>query len=163
MTDETEVKTLLVIADVYKLSRDGKKFDKDLKRAKIKFNKHSIDRAYCDEMNARWQTTGTWCVIDEDASLDNADLIKKKADERLKRDDARETAGKALAAMALGVNSNSKDEPEEVGSMKHSIKELKALESLTGMSDAELNEFFETENRAGAKAYLGELIVANNE
>ncbi len=157
-------KTLLVIADVYKLSRDGKKFDKDLKRAKIKFNRHSIDRAYCDEMNDRWETTGTWCVIDEDASTDNAIQIKKNAATRLANDKARETAGKALAAMALGVNAkDDKDDPEEVGSMRHSIKELKALESLTGMNDSELNEFFETENRAGAKAYLGELIVANNE
>jgi hypothetical protein len=64
--------------------------------------------------------------------------------------------------MALGVNSTP-DEPDEVGSMKYSIKELKGLEDLTEMNDSELNEFFETENRAGAKAYLGELIVANNE
>lgn len=161
-----EIKTALVVADVYKLSRDGKKFDKDIKRAKLKFKNHTIDRAYCEEMNARWGVTGTWCVIDEEASLKNAANIKEKAATRLRNDKARETAGKAVAALALGVNVATPvedTEPEEVGSMKYSIKQLKDLESLTGMSDSELNEFFETENRAGAKAYLGELIVANNE
>ena len=121
-------KTLLVIADVYKLSRDGKKFDKDLKRAKIKFNRHSIDRAYCDEMNDRWETTGTWCVIDEDASEQNAMDILEKAAIRLEFDEARETAARAVTSMALGIN---KSAPE--AGANDELKEARAeLKTLTG-------------------------------
>ena len=161
---EDELKSKLVVADVYKLARQGNKFTQDLKQAKLKFKNHTIDRAYCDEMNNRWGVTGTWCVIDEEATEDNNDQIKRKAVTRLENDKARETAGRAVAAMALGVNSATpSSEPELVGSMKYSIKELKNLESLTEMDDSELNEFFETETRTGAKAFLGELIVSNNE
>lgn len=99
-----EIKSILVIADVYKLSRTGNKFDKDIKKGTRKFKNHSIERAWCDEMNARWEITGTWCVIDEDLTESNNKQIKASAKVRRENDEARLTAGKAVAALALGAN-----------------------------------------------------------
>lgn len=99
-----ELKSILVVADVYKLSRTGNKFDKDVKKGTRKFKNHSIERAWCDEMNTRWAITGTICVIDEELTEANNKQIKANAVTRRENDEARETAGKAVAALALGVN-----------------------------------------------------------
>lgn len=124
-----ELKSALVVADIYKLSRDGKKFDQDIKRAKLKFKNHTVDRSYCEEMNARWGVTGTWCVIDEEASEQNAMDILEKAAMRLENDKARETASRAVASLALGAN---KANPLIEGAGDE-LKEARAeLKKLTG-------------------------------
>jgi hypothetical protein len=124
-----ELKPDLVVADVYKLSRIGNKFTDNLKMAQIKFKKHTIDRAYCEEMNARWGVTGTWCVIDEEASEQNAMDILEKAAIRLENDKARETASRAVVSLALGAN---KANPVSEGA-NDELKEARAeLKTLTG-------------------------------
>lgn len=161
MSEETELKTALVVCDIVSLSRYGKKFDGDTKKGTIKHEGTLISRAYAEEMNEHWKSRGVKCVIDEQASVDAQEERESQAAKRLERDKARDTAGKAVAAMALGINSKD-DEDKPVGSMAHSVKELKEMESLKSMSDEELDEFFKTEERTSGKNYLGELITANN-
>jgi len=148
MSEETELKTALVVCDIVSLSRYGKKFDGDTKKGTIKHEGTLISRAYAEEMNEHWKSRGVKCVIDEQASVDA-------------QEERESQAGKAVAAMALGINSKD-DEDKPVGSMAHSVKELKEMESLKSMSDEELDEFFKTEERTSGKNYLGELITANN-
>lgn len=154
-------KTMLVVADVYDLSRIGKKFNDDESKGTLKFKGHLVERAYAKEMNDHWQVRGKRYIIDEDASIEAQEEREIKAAKRLERDEARELAGRAVASMALGINSAPKEgEPE--GSMKHTVNELRAMDDLKEMSDEELDEFFKTETRATGKALLGELITGNN-
>lgn len=155
-------KTKLVITTAYRLSRQGKKFDGDVKRGIMFSEDKLVERVYAEEMNEFWEQRGKKYVIDEEASIEAQEIREEKAIKRIERDEARETAGKAVAAMALGINAKAKeDEPE--GSMAHSVKELKEMSELREMDDVELDEFFKTETRATGKALLGELIVANND
>lgn len=157
-----QVKTALVVADKYKLSKHDGDFSEDLKTAKLINKAHLITREYADEMNTMWESTGIKCVIDEEASTEKAESILEDARVRLKNDKARETAARAVASMALSANAANPTEDEPVGSMAYSVKELKELESLKDMSDEELDDFFKTETRTSGKAYLGELITGNN-
>lgn len=99
-----EGSTTLVVADVYRLSRVGKKFNEDIKTAQPKHKLHLIDRAYADEMNTNWATTGIKCIIDEEASMERENKILASAAKRKERDEARDTAANAVASMALGIN-----------------------------------------------------------
>lgn len=112
----SETKTILVVANVYKLARHGKKFTDDIKQAILKYEDHLIERAYADEMNARWQSTGTKVVIDEEASIERAEQLKADAAVRLEDDEARELAGRAVASLALGIKKSGtkKDKTPEV-------------------------------------------------
>ena len=148
-----EIKSILVVADVYKLLRSGKGFDKDIKKGTRKFKNHSIERAWCDEMNARWAITGTWCVIDEELTDANNKQIKKNAVIRRENDEARLTAGKAVAALALGVN--------EANPVKDTTPEVN--EELKAAFDDYFEVFGEAAHpRSGLKG-LNEKIAAERE
>lgn len=155
--------TILVVTDIYKLSKHDGNFSDDIKFAKLKNKEHLVTREYADEMNRMWKSTGIRCVIDEEASTEFSDKMMEDARIRLKDDKARETAARAVASMALGANAANPTQDDPIGSMAYSVKELKALVSLDDMTDEELDEFFKTETRATGKALLGELIIANNE
>lgn len=109
-------KTKLVVADVYNLSRIGKKFDEDISRAAIKFKAHTVERSYAEEMNEHWQIRGKKYVIDEEASIDAQEAREKAAEERLERDEARLLAAKAVTSIAMGVNKSGKSKKPKADS-----------------------------------------------
>lgn len=146
-------KTLLVIADVYSLSRIGKKFTDKIEQAQIKHKGHLVDRSYADEMNNNWQITGKKFVIDEEASIEAQEVREAKAVTRKKIDDARELAARAVTSMALGINRAGKDETpdtnEEIVAAFAEYKELNngvaahprtGLKKLNGMIDELINK-----------------------
>jgi hypothetical protein len=140
-------KTELVVADVYKLSKIGSKFINDLDRAVLKNESHLISRSYADEMNNNWESTGTICEIDEDESIERAKQLVKDAKVRLENDEARETASRAVASLALGANKANplKDTTPEIneeleaarkeyfdltGEEVHHLKQLKGIRKM---------------------------------
>ena len=97
-----QVKTALVVADKYKLSKHDGDFSEDLKTAKLINKAHLITREYADEMNTMWKSTGIKCVIDEEASTESQEEREADAAKRLKNDKAQELAGRAITSIALG-------------------------------------------------------------
>ena len=126
----SETKTILVVADVYKLARHGKKFTDNLDQAILKYKDHLIERTYADEMNNRWQSTGTRVVIDEDASTERAEQLVADAAVRLADDEARELAGRAVASLALGIkksNATQDNTPEVNEELEAAFQEYEEL------------------------------------
>ncbi len=139
-----EMKTALVVADVYRLSKIGSKFNPDTKFGQMKNENHLITRIYANEMNDNWKSTGLTCVIDEEASIEAQEAREAQAVTRLENDKAKETAARAVASMALGANKANpvKDDTPEVneeleaarkecleltGEKPHHLKSLKGI------------------------------------
>ena len=80
-------KTVTVIANVYKLFKDGKRFTKHSK--KLVRSDIAIPRAYVEEKNDKWEENGLWHEIDEDATVEYykkgaIKIAKRKADAEAK-------------------------------------------------------------------------------
>jgi predicted Mrr-cat superfamily restriction endonuclease len=113
----------------------------------LKNESHLISRSYADEMNNNWESTGTICEIDEDESIERAKQLVKDAKIRLENDEARETASRAVASLALGANKANplKDTTPEIneeleaarkeyfdltGEEVHHLKQLKGIRKM---------------------------------
>lgn len=142
----------LVVADVYKLNMQAGKFVKSTNEDNLFRKAHVVDRHYAEEMTDNWTSTGRIYLIDEEATKKLHEHNENNLIERNKADEARRTAGKALANMAAGIN----DEVKVKTSSDYKVDELEDL--CAEMSEDEIKAFFAGEKRKTAKELLEEML-----
>jgi len=143
----------LVVADVHKLTMSGSKFVNKTNADNMFRKAHVVERHYAEEMTENWVSTGRVYVIDEEATKKLHTYNENSLIERNRADEARKTAGKALANMAAGIN----DESKVKTSSDYKVDELE--KACSEMSIEELKAFFAGEKRKTAKELLEEFLT----
>jgi hypothetical protein len=82
----------IVVADLYRLGKDGDKFSKDFK-TKVR-SKAKVGEDYVNTCNANWITSGLLYVIDEKATKERDELVLKANNPlaKMTRDELKEKA-----------------------------------------------------------------------
>lgn len=75
------MESTIVITNVYKLFKDGKRFNKESK--KLMRSEIALPRTFVKEKNAKWKENGLWHEVDEDATKKYYAWGEKKVAKRI--------------------------------------------------------------------------------